>query len=86
MCRDTRDQAGCMTGVPPRTIHSALAASQDTLTRSVVYNRLFYVISGIIVEDFLKKKIACSGFRLKKILSRDITRVLVRLGHYQSAS
>jgi hypothetical protein len=67
MCRDTRDQAGCMTGAPPKTIHSALEASQDTLTRSVVYKSLFYVISGIIVGDIFRKKTACSGFGLKKM-------------------
>ncbi len=54
MCRDTRDQAGCMTGAPPKTIHSALAASQDTLTRSDVYNRFF--ISGIIEGDIFRRK------------------------------
>jgi hypothetical protein len=55
MCRDTRDLEGCMTGAPPKTIHSALAASQDTLTRSVVYNRLLYVIFGNIVVDIFRK-------------------------------
>ncbi len=55
ICRDIRDQVVCMTGVPPKTIHSALAASQDTLTRSDVYNRLFYAISGIIEGDLFRR-------------------------------